>query len=161
MAAAPQAAAPLAGRPEPRHGLRILVIWLVLSVAVDLVIWFVWGPHMPPGAMSSSAASQQFDFAVLAVVAAPVMLFVWIFFGYALAVWRQRDGDEEDGPGPLPGATRVQASWIVITSVLVLGLFAFGTYELIAPAGAGAGQGPSPIWKPGGTPLQVQVIAQQ
>ncbi len=25
----------------------------------------------------------------------------------------------------------------------------------------GAGQGPSPIWKPNGTPLQVQVIAQQ
>ncbi len=161
MAAAAQAAAPGAGRAEPRHGLRILAIWLVLSLAADLVIWFVWGPHMPPGDMSSSAASQQFDINVMAIVAAPVMLGVFTYFGYALAVWRQREGDDEDGPGPLPGEVRVQASWITITTVLVLGLFGFGTYQLIVPAGAGAGEGPSPIWKPGGAPLQVQVIAQQ
>jgi len=43
----------------------------------------------------------------------------------------------------------------------VLSLFVFGTVELIKPAGAGAGEGPSPIWKPNGTPLQVQVIGQQ
>jgi hypothetical protein len=34
--------------PEPRHGLRIFLIWLVLALAADLVIWFVWGPHLPP-----------------------------------------------------------------------------------------------------------------
>ena len=34
----------------------------------------------------------------MAVVAAPVMLLVLIYFGYALVVWRQREGDEEDGP---------------------------------------------------------------
>jgi cytochrome c oxidase subunit II len=46
----------------------------------------------------------------------------------------------------------------------VLCLAAFGTYELAWSgfAGAGSGEGPSPIWKPtNGTPLQVQVIAQQ
>ena len=28
--------------PGPRHGLRLFLIWLVLSLAADLVIWFVW-----------------------------------------------------------------------------------------------------------------------
>jgi len=142
------------------HGLRIFLLWLPLAVAADLVIYLVWGPHLPPGTMSSSAASQQFDIKVMAVLAAPVMLFVLVYFGYALAVWRQQEGDEEDGP-PLHGNARIQATWITVTSVIVLSLFVFGTVELIKPNGAGAGEGPSPIWKPGSTPLQVQVIAQQ
>src|SRR6266487_4289593 len=126
MAAAPSAApSAAAGRPEPRHGLRIFVLWLVAALVADLLIWFVWGPHMPPGAMSSSAAGQQSDLTVMSVMAAPVLLFVLIYFGYALVVWRQRDGDEEDGP-PIHGNTRISA-----------------------------------IWTPGGSPLQVQVIAQQ
>jgi cytochrome c oxidase subunit II len=94
-------------------------------------------------------------------MAAPVMLFIWIYFGYALTVWRSRDDDTGDGPGYLPGAGRVQVAWISATTVIVLCLFGFGSYELIAPAGAGAGEGASPIWTPGGHELEVQVIAQQ
>jgi cytochrome c oxidase subunit II len=161
MAAEPQVTAPPAGGAGPRHGRRIAAIWLVLSVPAVLVIWFVWGPHLPPGDMSNTAASQQFDIKVMAVLAAPVLLGVLTYLGYALAVWRQPEGDEEDGPGPLPGAVRVQATWITATAVIVLGLFVFGTVQLIVPAGAGAGEGPAPIWNPGGTPLQVQVIGQQ
>jgi cytochrome c oxidase subunit II len=157
--AAPAQAAPAASA-GPNHGLRIFLLWLPLALIADLVIWFVWGPHLPPGAMSSAAANQQSDIKIMAVLAAPVMIFVLTYFGYALIVWRQREGDEEDGPA-LYGNTRVQASWITITTVIVLSLFVFGTVELISSNGAGAGQGPSPIWKPGGTPLQVQVIGQQ
>jgi len=147
---------------EPRHGWRIFILWLIASAIADPLIWFVWGPHMPPGDMSSSAASQQFDINVMAVMAAPVMLGVLIYGAYALVVWRVKEGDdeEEDGP-PIHGNARIQVSWIAVTSVLVLSLFGFGFYELAAPAGAGAGEGPSPIWTPGGKPLQVQVIAQQ
>ena len=44
----------------------------------------------------------------------------------------------------------------------MLGLFVFGTVELIVPAGAGAGEGPAPIWKPNASHmLEVQVIGQQ
>jgi cytochrome c oxidase subunit II len=160
MTAPEQAPSPAAAGDGPRHGLRIFIMWLVTSVIADLVIWFVWGPHLPPGRMSTSAANQQFDIRVMAVMAAPVMLLVLIYFGYALVVWRQREGDEEDGP-PLHGHRRVQATWITATTAIVLSLFAFGTLELINAYGAGAGEGPSPIWKPGGTVLQVQVIAQQ
>jgi len=161
MAAEASAQPPAAAPDRRNHALRIFIPWLILSVVADLIIWFVWKPHLPPGAMSSSASNQQFDMAVMAVMAAPVVIFVLLYFAYALIVWRQRDGDDSDGP-PLHGNTRVQATWITLTSAIVLGLFVFGTVELVGTQGAGAGQGASPIWKPGGaTPLQVQVIGQQ
>ncbi len=81
------------------------------------------------------------------MAAAPVMLFVWTYFGYTLINWRHRDGDDEDGP-PLFGHTGIQATWIGGTAVIVLAAFVFGTVELIIPAGAGAGEGPDPVWKP-------------
>jgi len=97
----------------------------------------------------------------MAVLAAPVLLFVWVYAAYALIVWRRRPGDDEDGP-PIHGNTRVQATWITATAVIVLGLFVFGTVQLIVPAGAGAGEGPSPTWVPNANnTLQVQVIGQQ
>jgi cytochrome c oxidase subunit II len=160
MAAAADVPPPAPARAEPSHGLRIFGIWLVIAVAADLIIWFVWGPHLPPGGMATVSASQQFDIRVMAVMAAPVMAFVLTYFGYALIVWRHREGDEEDGP-PLHGHTRVQATWITLTSVIVLSLAAFGTVELVTTRGAGGGEGASPIWTPGGSPLQVQVIGQQ
>ncbi len=134
---------------EPRHALRIFSIWIVLTVVADLLIWFVWGPHFPPGRMSDQAAGQQFDIKVMAVLCAPVLLFVWTYGAYALIVWRHRPGDDEDGPA-IYGTTGIQATWITVTAVIVLFLAGFGTYELIHPAGAGAGEGPSPIWNPPG-----------
>jgi cytochrome c oxidase subunit II len=146
---------------ERRHGLIIFSIWLPLAIIADLLIWFVLYPHLPPGRMSDQAQGQQFDIAIMAVLAAPVLLFVWTYFAYALIVWRRREGDDEDGP-PIHGNTRIQATWITATAVIVLGLFVFGTVQLIVPAGAGAGEGPSPIWKPStNNILQVQVIGQQ
>jgi cytochrome c oxidase subunit II len=157
---------------EPNHWLWIFSIWFVVSLAADLVIWFVWYPHMPPGRMTDQARGQQFDIAVMAVICAPVLVGVWTYFGYCLVRWRRRPGDDTDGPA-IHGHTGIQAAWITVTSAIVLGLFVFGTYELIAPNGAGAGQGPSPIWKPAGNitttvwepgsnhTLQVQVIGQE
>jgi len=156
----------MSAAPTPRnenqyHLRRILLVWLVLSVVLTPIVYFVWGPHMPPGDLSSSASSQQFDINVMAVMAAPVMAFVLVYAAYALVVWRHREGDDEDGP-PIHGNTRISATWIGVTSALVLSLAVFGTAELVGPAGAGAGEGNTPIWRPsGGTPLQVQVIGQQ
>ncbi len=161
-----------AGTPaEPRHGLRLFLIWLILALAADLIIWFVWYPHLPPGRMSTSATHQQFDIAVLAISAAPVIIAVLLYFVYAIVVWRAKPGDDSDG-APIYGNIKVQAAWIVGTTMIVLWLFVFGTVELIVPAGAGAGEGPSPIWTQAGTQttswtagtndiLQVQVIGQQ
>ena len=158
-------------RAEPRHGLRLFLMWLPMSVAAVAAIWFAWYPHLPPGRMSDAAAGQQFDIAVLSVTAAPVVIGVLLYFVYAIVVWRARPGDDSDGP-PIHGHTRIQVWWVLITSAIVMWAFAFGTYELVVPAGAGSGEGPVPIWKLTGTTapawapgthdmLQVQVIGQQ
>ena len=158
-------------KAQPNHGLRLFLIWLILSLAACLLIWFVWYPHLPPGDMSDAARHQQFDIAVLAVSAAPVIIFVLLYFVYSIVVWRARPGDDGDGE-PIYGNTKVQATWIIGTTMIVLWLFVFGTVELVVPAGAGAGEGPSPIWKLNGVQttswtagsndmLQVQVIGQQ
>jgi cytochrome c oxidase subunit II len=158
---AEESASPSGPPAERRDGLRLAIVWVVASLAGCLLVYFVWGPHLPPGAMSSSASGQQFDLTVLATIATPVVLGVLIYFGYALTFWRAKEGDETDGP-PIQGNTRIQLSWIVVTSTIVLALAVFGTYELISPAGAGGGEGPQPIWKPNTSNiLQVQVIAQQ
>ena len=164
-------AAHVAPRHERPHWLILLLIWLPLALAADAITWFVWKPHLPPGAMSESAGHQQFDIAVLAVTGIPVVLAVLIYFIYAIVVFRAKPGDESDG-APIHGNTKVAAAWIVTTSLIVMWAFAFGTYELVARAGAGSGQGPSPVWNLAGktsstwTPgpdnmLQVQVIGQQ
>jgi cytochrome c oxidase subunit 2 len=142
------------GQREPNHGMRIFVLSVVLAVIFDSLFWFLLSPHMPPGTMTSSAASEQFDINVLAAIAIPVMIFIFVYFGYALIMWRRRPGDETDGPA-LHGNARIQTTWITVTSVIVLFLAGFGTYELIVPQGAGAGEGPAPIWTPPGAKLTV------
>jgi len=174
MAAEASSGASTGGSAGRRDGLWLLVIWIVLSIIGCLLVALVWGPHMPPGADSNTAASQQTDITVLATIATPVVIGVLLYFGWALAFWRQKPGDETDA-APIHGNTRIQALWITVTSVIVLALAVYGTVELIAPAGAGAGQGPQPIFNRGIPPatsltswqpntnnvLQIQVIGQQ
>ena len=52
-------------------------------------------------------------------MAAPVMLGVLIYSGYAMITWRARGDDAQDGP-PIEGNTKVQLSWIAISSAIVL-----------------------------------------
>jgi cytochrome c oxidase subunit 2 len=162
------------GQGDRRDRVVLPAIWIVLSVIGCLLVAYVWGPHMPPGAMSTSAASEQFDIRVLAVIATPVVIGVLLYFAWAMAFWRQQPGDETDA-APLHGNFKIQATWIIVTSATVLFLAGFGTYELIVPAGAGGGQGPQAAFTEGmpaaasatsWTPnskniLQIQVIGQQ
>ena len=171
---AAQASGLPAWQGDRRDKLVLPIVWVVLSIIGCLLVALVWGPHMPPGRASSTAASQSTDITVLATIATPVIIGVLLYFGWALAFWRQKPGDETDA-APLHGNVKVQATWIVATSAIVLSLAVYGTIELIAPAGAGAGQGPQPIFKNGIPPttsatswspnsnnvLQVQVIGQQ
>jgi cytochrome c oxidase subunit II len=174
MAADASSAPVTAGGRRDRDKTWLLALWIGLSIVGCLLVALVLGPHLPPGRASSTAASQQTDFTVLATIATPVVVGVLLYFGWAMVFWRQKPGDETDA-APLYGNTKVQATWIVSTSVIVLALAVYGTVELIAPAGAGAGQGPLPVFKNGvpaaasdtsWTPnsnniLQVQVIGQQ
>jgi cytochrome c oxidase subunit 2 len=149
---------------EPRHGVRIAIMWAVLTViAVPLVIW-VAGPHIPPYPGNSVQSSDQHTVnVVLLTVSIPVIALIWVFFGYSIAVFRQRGPEIVDGP-PLTADPRIQITWLAVTSVMVLALAAYGTVGLFGGShGAGGGQGPNPLAKPPSNihPLQVQVIGQQ
>jgi cytochrome c oxidase subunit 2 len=135
----------------------------VLSAVADPLFYLLVGPHLPPGAMGSAAAGDQFDSNVLFVIAIPVVFAVVIYLLYAVIVWRSRPGVPEPvvashSHGNLP----IQLAWIGLTTLIVLGLFVFGTIELVTSGGSGGGEGPAAIWTlKSPTPLTVQVIAQQ
>ncbi len=164
QAAAETTTTPTPAGGEPRHIWRMVAIWLVLSIIGDVLFWTLVGPHVPPGAMTNTASDNQFDFNVLLVIALPVLIAVWVYLAYCLTMWRaSRKGVAEPVGGPKARTNlAVQVGWIITTTVIVLGLFVFGTVELIADAGSGGGEGPNPIWTPTShTILPIQVIAQQ
>jgi cytochrome c oxidase subunit 2 len=133
----------------------------VLSViATPLVAIFV-GPAIPPGNGSVEATGQVLDNEVLVAFSTPIVVFVLLFLTYPLIVFRSRSAELVDGP-PISGDTGIQVVWIVVTTVAVLFLAGFGTYQLVQN-GAGGGQGPTPAFLPAGhaKALDVQVIAQQ
>jgi cytochrome c oxidase subunit 2 len=150
-------------QPGPRHGIRIVVIWAVLSaVCVPLVV-LVLGPHLPPGRMTNVSGAQTDANTLLTALLTPIVLLILVFFGYTVATFRERGDVIQDGP-PLRGHAPTQTTWLLATSAIVLALAIWGSYTLVESAhGAGGGQGPSPSAKPGGheNALQIQVIGQQ
>lgn len=150
--------------PEPGHGRRIATIWAVLTIILVPLVIFVLGPHIPPFHASQQAGDQHDINVFLSALATPVVLFVWVYFGYSIAVFRQRGEQLVDGP-PLEGDPRLQVTWLALTSLVVLSLAVFGTADLLSKAGVGGGEGPSPLAKPStaelSTALEVQVIGQQ
>jgi len=153
----------IAGEPTPRHGIRILAIWLVLTaIAVPLVV-LVLGPHLPPPRMSAEAGAQRDANTVMTALLVPIALLVVVLFVYSFIFFRQSGDTIVDGP-PIKGNAGAQLLWIVLTSAIVLALAVWGSYTLISSAhGAGGGQGPDPVAKPPGykNALPVQVIGQQ
>jgi len=137
---------------EENHLRRIVVIWIILSVVLDLVFWFAVGPHVPPGRMTTTAKDNQFDFNVLMVIGLPVMIGVWEWLLYAAIMWnsRRKDMPESVGGPAAAGNKRTEVSWIVITTVVVLFLAIYGTIELYVGNGSGSGEGPNPILQPAG-----------
>jgi cytochrome c oxidase subunit 2 len=162
----PAGSQPADGDAEPtetHHWWRLIAVWVVASAVLDPLFYVFAGPHIPPGRMTDTAGGAQFDFNVLLAIALPVLLGVWIFMIYAIVMWRASRGGPDPVGGPAArGNTSIQVGWILTTTVIVLFLAGFGTYELVQPGGAGGGQGPSPIWTPTShTVLPVQVIGQQ
>jgi cytochrome c oxidase subunit 2 len=156
-AAAPRGAA---GDPEINHARRFTTIWIVANVIFIPIVILLIGPLLGPGEGSDQSSLQGTDMTVLAVVATPVILLVMLYLAYALVYFRQPKGGMLEGPA-IRGDARIQTAWIVITSLMVLGVAIFGTIEVEAPNGAGSGSGPNPLTVPSGPKLPVQVIAQQ
>ena len=161
MSSQPTAAQPGATEPGPAHGRRFLIAWIVLSVILTPLVAIFIGPAIPPGHGSVEASGQVFDNEVLVAFATPICIFVVLFLGYALVSFRSRSAEIVDGP-PIRGDARIQLVWMVVTTVAVLALAAFGSYELLQN-GAGGGQGPNAAFLPVGhsNAMDVQVIGQQ
>jgi cytochrome c oxidase subunit II len=144
---------------EPNHARRFTILWVVASLIATPLVIVLLGPILPPGNGSAQASGHVTDNTVLLAMATPVLLLVVLYLIYAVIVFRQPKGGALEGPA-VRGDQRLQTWWIVVTSLLVLSLAAYGTVRL-EQDGAGSGGGPSPVAVPGGKKLQVQVIARQ
>src|SRR5690348_1813422 len=144
---------------EPNHARRFGIIWVVATVIATPLVIVLVGPILPPGKSTEQAAGQVTDNTVLLGMATPVLLLVVLYLIYAIVYFRQPRGAVLEGPA-VRGDTRLQTTWIVVTSALVLSLAVYGTVRLFADNGAGSGSGPSPVTVPSGPKLPVQVIAQ-
>jgi cytochrome c oxidase subunit 2 len=154
------AVAPGGAPEEPNHARRFTTLWLVASLIATPLVIFVLGPSLPPGNGSEQASGHVTDNTVLLAMATPVLLLVVIYLIYAIISFRQPAGGVLEGPA-VRGDAKLQTAWIIITSLLVLSLAAYGTVRLESDHGAGSGNGPSPLTVPSGPKLPVQVIAQQ
>jgi cytochrome c oxidase subunit 2 len=144
---------------EPNHWRRFATLWIVASVIATPLVVLLLGPIMPPGSGTVEAQGHRTDHTVLLGAATPVLLLVVLYLIYAIVAFRQPKGAALEGPA-IRGDARVQTTWLVVTSVLVLILAGYGTIRL-EEDGAGSGGGPSPLVVPKGKKLQVQVIGQQ
>jgi len=139
----PTTAAARSNQDGPHHFWRLFAIWAVLSAAADPLFYLLVGPHLPPGDMGSAASGDQFDSNVLFVIAIPVVFAIVIYLLYAVIVWRARPGVPEPVAGPNShGNFAIQLAWISVSTLIVMGLFIFGTIELVTSAGSGGGEGP-------------------
>jgi cytochrome c oxidase subunit 2 len=150
------------GVGEPRHGLRIFVVWAVLTAILEALVIWVIGPHIPPARVSSASGAQHEVMVFLTLGAVPVLMLVWVYFGYAITFFRGPRGAIADGP-PIRAHAGLQMTWLAVTTFLVLALAITGTFDLLDNAGAGSGEGSNPLSVPGNAKkaLQVQVIGQQ
>jgi cytochrome c oxidase subunit 2 len=145
---------------EPNHARRFGLIWLVSTLIATPLVVVLLGPILPPGNGSEQASGQSTDNTVLLAMATPVLLLVVIYLIYAVVYFRQPSGAVLEGPA-VRGDARIQTTWIIVTSTLVLSLAVYGTVRLLADNGAGSGSGPTPLTVPKGPKLPVQVIGQQ
>jgi cytochrome c oxidase subunit 2 len=65
----------------------------------------------------------------------PVLWFVVVGMGYAAVRFRAPAGVARDGP-PVHGHAGLQAGWLIVTFVMVIGLFAYGAIGLVEIRGA-------------------------
>jgi cytochrome c oxidase subunit 2 len=145
---------------EPNHARRFGLLWGISTIIATPLVVLLLGPILPPGKASEQANGQVLDNTVLIGMATPVLLLVVLYLIYASIYFRQPKGAVLEGPA-IRGNARVQTTWLIVTSLLVLSLATFATLRLLSDDGAGSGNGPSPLTVPKGPKLPVQVIGQQ
>ena len=115
-----------------RHLVIAVIAWALLS-AVSMVL--AAGLSAMPEVASQEAAIENRTFTVLTVVSMPVLWLVVVGMAYSALRFRARDGEQEDGL-PIHGHSALQAGWVLVTFVMVIGLFVYGTVGLVEIRGA-------------------------
>lgn len=115
-----------------RHLLIAGAAWLVASVAGMLL---VAGIQVLPEIASHEAEIEDSAFVLLTVVSVPVLMFVVVGMVYSALRFRASGNDDGDGPA-IHGHRGVQAGWLIVTFVMVIGLFAYGAIGLVEIRGA-------------------------
>jgi cytochrome c oxidase subunit II len=117
---------------EVRHLRRVLKIWAGLSVICVAAV-ILLGTVVNETTGSSDAAFARLTNVLFTALAVPVALFVWVFVGYSVIVFRERRRpsagvDElEDGP-PLQATARQQIAWLAVTGSLAIFLVGWGMF---------------------------------
>jgi len=119
--------------PSPRrHLLTAAAAWAVLSV---VSVALVAGIQILPEIASREAQVEDAAFVLLTAAAMPVLMFVLVGLAYSALRFRASDDDDADGP-PIHGHGGVQAVWLGVSSLLVLGLFGYGAVGLLEIRGS-------------------------
>jgi cytochrome c oxidase subunit 2 len=135
-------------RKEPDHIRRVLTIWVVLSI-VGIVIWVIVSPYILPPSASDIDSAANFTLVVFTGLSIPVAMFVFVFLGYSLFVFRVKGRPTEDAI-PLKPRPGLQIGWMGVTGALCLFLLIWGLsafYQQTASAAV--------------SPLVVKVTGQQ
>ncbi|HEY5002856.1 MAG TPA: cytochrome c oxidase subunit II [Ktedonobacteraceae bacterium] len=133
---------------EPNHLRRAVIIWIVLSV-IGIALAIILVPLILPAGASALETSDNFSMLLLTSLAVPVALFVFVFLGYSMIVFRVKERPTEDAI-PLKPRPGLQIGWMGITGALCLFLVIYGLLAFYQEAVASPSD-----------PLIVQVTGQQ
>jgi cytochrome c oxidase subunit II len=113
-----------------RHLLIAGAAWVVLS-AIGMVL--VSGMQIIPLIASEEAAIENEAFVLLTALSVPVLMFVVVGLTYSALRFRATD-ETTDGP-PVHGHRGFQGVWVGVSLLLVLVLFGYGAFGLVAIRG--------------------------
>jgi cytochrome c oxidase subunit II len=133
---------------EPNHLRRAVIIWIILSV-IGIALAIILVPLILPAGASALETSDNFSMLLLTALGIPVALFVFVFLGYSMIVFRVKERPTEDAI-PLKPRPGLQIGWMGITGALCLFLVIYGLLAFYQEAVASPSD-----------PLIVQVTGQQ
>jgi cytochrome c oxidase subunit 2 len=110
-------------RRDRRDEVTVGIVWAVLTVGGELIVW-LWLRGIMPERYAETSAIVDDAFIWLTAFAVPVFAFVFAFLGVSLVRHRRRAGEEVDGE-PIHGSRPVYKAWFAVTGGLCALLLVF------------------------------------
>lgn len=111
---------------QPHHIRRAIITWAIATVVGILVVLWV-PPHLVGLTRSAGNKSNDYNLTMMAftVAAVPVFMLVIVFALDSLYHFRSHDMPMTDA-SPIQAGRGIQITWVVVSAILVMGLFAWG-----------------------------------